>query len=80
MASSNSRGFEVWRHPEVQRQTGRSRSSLYNDMDAGLFPRPFRLGARSVGWPSHEVDTIIIARIAGKTDAEIIYRLCQGSF
>lgn len=32
---------------------------------------PVLLGARSVGWPEHEIDAILLARIAGKTDAEI---------
>ncbi len=29
------------------------------------------LGANSVGWPLHEIDAIIAARVAGKSDDEI---------
>jgi prophage regulatory protein len=43
--------------PEVQRRTGRSRSSIYADMDAGLFPQKIKTGVRSVGWSSAEIDS-----------------------
>ena len=29
------------------------------------------LGANSVGWPEHEINAIIAARVAGKSDDEI---------
>ena len=44
------------RLPEVVRRTGLSRSTLYNRIAAGAFPRPLRLGDRSVGWLESEVD------------------------
>lgn len=40
----------VLRLPVVQHRTGRSRTSIYNDIKAGTFPAPIKLGARSVGW------------------------------
>ena len=46
----------VLRLPEVVRRTGLSRSTLYNRIAAGAFPRPLRLGDRSVGWLESEVD------------------------
>lgn len=33
--------------------------------------KPVGLGARAVGWPAGEVDTLNAARVAGKSDAEI---------
>ena len=54
----------------VLSERGRSRSSHYNDIQQGLFTRPVRLGARSVGWPLHEVEILNAARIANKTDDE----------
>lgn len=57
--------------PLVTSTLGRSRSALYRDMEAGLFPRPISLGVRSVGWPSDEVDLVLNARIAGQSDDEI---------
>lgn len=61
----------ILRLPCVKELTGRSRSSIYADIRARLFVKPVPIGARSVGWPSDEVDTIISARIAEKSDSEI---------
>jgi prophage regulatory protein len=71
MQTSPSQPERILRLPEVRARYGRSRSSVYADIESGVFMRPIRLGPRSVGWPSREVDAIIAARIAGKTDDEI---------
>ena len=44
------------RRPEVERETGLSRSSIYRRMDEGSFPRPRRTGRRSVAWPQAEIE------------------------
>lgn len=44
------------RRPEVERQTGLSRSSIYRQMDEGSFPRPRRIGRKSVAWLASEID------------------------
>ena len=61
----------ILRLPAVKIRTGRSRSSTYADIKSGLFVAPVRIGARSVGWPVNEVDAILAARIASKSDEEI---------
>ena len=61
----------ILRLPSVLHDRGRSRSSHYLDIKQGLFTSPVSIGARSVGWPEHEVTTLNAARIAGKTDEEI---------
>ena len=43
------------RRPEVEKVTGLPRSTLYEKIAAGKFPKPVPLGARSVGWPEAEV-------------------------
>ncbi|WP_238401141.1 helix-turn-helix transcriptional regulator [Alloalcanivorax marinus] len=48
---------------EVIQTTGLARSSIYNRMNEGSFPRPVSLGARSVGWVSDEVQDWVEARI-----------------
>ena len=53
------------RLPAVLKARGRSRSSHYQDIKDGLFPRPVALGRHAVGWPEHEVATVNSARIAG---------------
>lgn len=45
----------IWRFATVKARTGQPRSSLYASIKAGTFPRPVRLGARSVGWVDAEV-------------------------
>jgi prophage regulatory protein len=52
-------------------RTGDTRSPLYDKVSKGLFTRPIKLGPRAAGWPEHEVDTIIAARIRGASDTEI---------
>jgi prophage regulatory protein len=50
---------------------GASRAKIHVWRQNGLWPEPVRLGSKSVAWPEHEVDAIIAARIAGKSDDEI---------
>ncbi len=47
----------------VKARCGLSRSTLYNRMAAGEFPRPVALGPRSVGWVESEINAWIAARI-----------------
>jgi prophage regulatory protein len=63
--------LRIIRRPALISRYGRSRSSIYADIKAGLWPAPISLGARCVGWPQHECDAILAARIAGRTDHEI---------
>ncbi|KUR80803.1 AlpA family transcriptional regulator [Novosphingobium sp. FSW06-99] len=44
------------RRPEVERETGLSRASIYRLMNEGVFPRPRRIGRRAVAWPAAEID------------------------
>jgi prophage regulatory protein len=61
----------ILRLPAVKSASGLSRSSLYNRIAQGLWPKPISLGARAVGWPMSEVAAINAARIAGKSNEEI---------
>jgi prophage regulatory protein len=56
LASKNLSTGRLLRRPEVERETGLSRSSIYRLMDEGKFPRPRRTGHRAVAWPSVEID------------------------
>ena len=53
----------VWRLPEVLLQTGLSRSTIYEMIGRGEFPRQFNLGPRAVGWLSEDVLAWIDLRI-----------------
>jgi len=52
----------ILRRPQVEARTGLSRSTLYQYIQDGLFPRPVSLGARAVGWLESEVTAWIAAR------------------
>ncbi|MDP2519029.1 helix-turn-helix transcriptional regulator [Shimia thalassica] len=43
------------RRPAVEAVTGLSRSSIYDMMDKGEFPRPVRIGKRAVAWPESAI-------------------------
>lgn len=59
------------RLPAVINTTGLSRSGVYAYIASGLLPKPVKIGERSTAWPSDELDSIVRARIAGKSDDEI---------
>jgi prophage regulatory protein len=61
---------EIWRLPVVIKKTGRGRSSIWNDIKAGTFPKPIKLGARSVGWLSADIIAWIEQRIAASRGGE----------
>lgn len=48
---------------EVIERTGRSRSSIYLDMDLGTFPNSIKLGARAIGWLESDIENWIQERI-----------------
>lgn len=53
----------ILRLPEVKARTGLSRSEIYRRESLNQFPHRVSLGARSVGWPSLEIQEWIEARI-----------------
>lgn len=61
--------MNILRLPEVIVKTGRSRSTLYADIEAGRFPKPIKLGARAIGFVADEVDAWIAERIAEREAA-----------
>lgn len=52
------------RRPEVEARVGLSRSTLYQWMADGKFPKPVALGARLVAWRESEIDQWIAAQAA----------------
>lgn len=48
---------------DVQHITSLSRSSIYRMASEGKFPKPIKLGARSSGWLSTEIEQWIEERI-----------------
>jgi prophage regulatory protein len=57
------------RRPEVEARTGLSRSSIYERMADGSFPRQVPLSPGSVAWLEEEVEAWIGARLAARDRA-----------
>lgn len=49
----------LMRLPEVILLTGRCRSSIYEDMKCGRFPKPIKIGLRSVAWRLNDINSWI---------------------
>lgn len=54
----------IYRRRDVEAVTGLKRSSIYERVTAGSFPKPIKLGARSVGWLASDVHAWVEARVA----------------
>ena len=52
------------RRKAVEDRTGLARSTIYQMMHEGRFPRPVRLGGRAVAWLETEINDWVDARIA----------------
>lgn len=55
--------FAILRRPQVQQRTGLSRSTLYQYMKDGDFPKPVQLGFRAVGWLESDISDWIAKRV-----------------
>ncbi|MCK9365900.1 MAG: AlpA family transcriptional regulator [Metallibacterium scheffleri] len=62
------------RLPQVTAQTGCARSTIYDAIAAGRFPKPIPLGSRTVAWSSAEIEQWIAERIAVR-DAALVRAL-----
>ena len=51
-----------YRLPQVMEVTGGKESTIYYWIAKGDFPKPYKLGARSVGWCSEEIDEWVKSR------------------
>ncbi|WP_343685490.1 AlpA family transcriptional regulator [Asticcacaulis sp.] len=56
--------MRIVRLPEVKAITGLSRSTVYERIREGQFPKPVGLGGRNVGWVENEVVAWIEERIS----------------
>ena len=55
---------------EVLRRKAIGRSTLYAEIQRGVFPKPVKLGARKVGWPQHEVDQMMLLYLRSPIEHE----------
>ncbi len=69
--------IDLLRIETVASRRGRGRSQLYLDIREGLMTPSLRLSRKLSAWPSHEVDALNRAEIAGATPEEIRALVCQ---
>lgn len=49
----------------------KSRAGIYNDINAGTFPPPIKLGERCSAWLREETEIVVAARAAQLTDDQV---------
>ncbi len=59
------------RRREVERRTAQSRSTIYEGMADGTFPKCVPIGKRAVGWVEDEIDGWIESRIAARDHHQV---------
>ena len=68
--SKNDPELRFVRQGTVLERTNISRSTLYELINAGQFPRPMKIcGGRINLWPEHEVTAWLVARMADREAA-----------
>jgi prophage regulatory protein len=70
MPSTDSPQLRLLRLKEVIAKTGISRSSIYAAVQAGDFPRPVKIGARSSAWLESEINIWIRDRITERDSSQ----------
>lgn len=63
--SSAAESTQLLRPKQVLAQLGISRSTLYQYIQEGKFPAPFRIGDRATAWRREQVEEYIRQRAAG---------------
>ena len=74
MFSMENNKEEFLRLKQVKSLIGLCRSSIYNKINEGTFPRPVRLGPQSVAWLQSEVQLWMNERIADRDQIECDYK------
>lgn len=67
MANVDKQCMRIIRLDKVLGKTGLSRSTVYERMNVGTFPKQVKLGARAVGWLESEVDAWLISCIENRS-------------
>jgi len=64
----NASDVKVFRFADLKRITGLSAATLHRRIADGSFPKPIKLGPRTVGWLADEIDAFI-EKARAKRDA-----------
>jgi prophage regulatory protein len=61
---SDTESVNLIRLPEVRQRTGKAKSTIYQEIKEGTFPRPRRIGKRAVAWREDEINSFNLSRPA----------------
>lgn len=69
MSDQCQQGLSILRRKQVEARTGLARSTIYQHIKVGTFPRPIPLGPRAVGWLESDVSNWIAERVQMSRDS-----------
>lgn len=65
--------YALRRLPSVrERLGGLAESTIYMMVQKHLLTPPVRISSKAAGWPDHEINAIVEARISGASDEDIV--------
>ena len=62
--------MRIMRLKEITEKTGLAKSTIYNLISQGKFPKQIDLGARSVGWVDTEIEEWLEEKVAHRNAQE----------
>ncbi len=63
MVSQLQNALHILRRQQVQARTGLTRSTIYQKIAEGVFPKPVKLSSRAVGWLESDIQGWLQARV-----------------
>jgi prophage regulatory protein len=64
MSAEAAEPLKLIRLREVRERTGKAKSTIYQEIKEGTFPRPRRIGKRAVAWRESEINAYNASRPA----------------
>lgn len=62
---------KIYRMPEMKAVLHIAASTIYLWQSRGLITQSVQIGPRAVGWPAHEIDALLAARISGSGEVKM---------
>jgi prophage regulatory protein len=69
----------VLRRKQVEREVGLSRSTIYQRIKDGTFPKPVQLGERAVGWRASDIEQFLIDPVRYRTSSNSLSHASSAS-
>lgn len=63
--------FKLMRRKEVESLIGLKRSAIYKKMSEGGFPKPIKIGSRTVCWVESEIFAWIGDQVTGRKESDV---------